>query len=1481
MRHRALNLGKFPATEHHNRRNGRYGNRDEGGWSEQVRQPLTGVGEGFSVLSSTSDERYGISYLESSFSLKLLGQWFNLQPSEAIDARWRSTEEKDVIDCTAGSSFGQQSWTITSYAASMNCRRFGHQNVVPYVARTSQVMLCSREVCLGSVLTLHNAGTEPRKSDVVLQHAKDFLDQYYSSIRRFTGYSFYGEAISLEQYFPGENTEYSEGREYRAKDAKLFFNESHKIKQQSSSSSSSSSSPSPASPLKSPAHDTRWQQIQKEVAATGAYHLTETELIYGAKLAWRNSARCIGRIQWSKLQQIRSQLHLAERLIGGSTDTNDQTTNVFDCRYVTTTSGMFEAICNHIKYATNKGNLRSAITIFPQRTDGKHDYRIWNQQIISYAGYKNADGKIIGDPANVEFTDFCIKLGWKSKRTEWDILPLVVSANGHDPDYFDYPPDLILQVPLSHPQFKWFAELDLRWYAVPMVSGMLFDCGGIQFTATAFSGWYMSTEIGCRNLCDTNRRNLLEPIAIKMGLDTRNPTSLWKDKALVEINIAVLHSYQSRNITIVDHHTASESFMKHCENETKLRNGCPADWIWIVPPMSASVTPVFHQEMALYYLRPSFEYQESAMKTHCWKKEGGRQQGNKKPRRKFNFKQIASVQTIQTLTRRPRPVDKTDNRVIRYNEGKQLDLPSKVGHIISISDDDIPASGNHAQLTAAATPNAVHHMLNVLRLTPFTAAHLQLQLKMLLVDEIAKLSGSGKSTRRSLAFSFGGTAVKFTSKLFGRALSRRIKATVLYATETGRSEAYARQLVELLGHAFNAQALAFVPGLACENPIEYELRPYRRVREIYSMADYDISSIEHEALLLLVASTFGNGDPPENGQLFAQDLYAMKLHESGNNHGHSELSIAASSRSFIKANSRSELPKCGPMGGRKMDRLDSLRGSTTDTLSEETFGPLSNVRFAVFALGSSAYPNFAAFGKYLDNILGELGGERILKLATGDEICGQEQAFRKWAPEVFKVACETFCLDPEETLSEGVFTMQNELTEQTVRYTPVSEEEPLDRALSKYHNKKAIECRVKRTPISLQDSKTEKSTISVEIVAEGVDYEPGDHVGIFPANRKDIVDGIIERLVGVTNPDEILQLQLLKEKQTANGVYKAWEPHERIPSCSLRTLLTRYLDITTPPTRQLLTYLATCCSEKSDEERLTMLANESSVYEDWRHWKLPHLLEVLEEFPSCHPPAAVLVAQLSPLQPRFYSISSSPRKYSNEIHLTVAIVKYRAQDGKGAEHYGVTSNYLADLDPEERLLLFVRSAPSFHMPKDPTKPIILIGPGTGIAPFRSFWQEWHYRKMEIGEQIPKVWLFFGSRTRSLDLYRDEKEEMLQQAILDRVFLALSREKDIPKTYVQDLALKEADAIAPLILREKGHVYVCGDVTMAEHVYQTLRKILATHENKTETEMEKYMLTLRDENRYHEDIFGITLRTAEIHNKSRANARIRMGQSCSS
>lgn len=118
--------------------------------------------------------------------------------------------------------------------------------------------------------------------------------------------------------------------------------------------------------------------------------------------------------------------------------------------------------------------------------------------------------------------------------------------------------------------------MNLEWYALPAVSGMLLDVGGIEFPAAPFSGWYMVTEIAMRDLCDPHRYNILEEVAQLMGLDTRTNASLWKDAASVEINIAVLDSFQKAGVTIVDHHTASESFMKHLENEQRLRGGCPA-----------------------------------------------------------------------------------------------------------------------------------------------------------------------------------------------------------------------------------------------------------------------------------------------------------------------------------------------------------------------------------------------------------------------------------------------------------------------------------------------------------------------------------------------------------------------------------------------------------------------------------------------------------------------------------------------------------------------------------------------------------------------------------------------------------------------------------------------------------------------------------------------------------------------------------------
>jgi FAD binding domain len=125
------------------------------------------------------------------------------------------------------------------------------------------------------------------------------------------------------------------------------------------------------------------------------------------------------------------------------------------------------------------------------------------------------------------------------------------------------------------------------------------------------------------------------------------------------------------------------------------------------------------------------------------------------------------------------------------------------------------------------------------------------------------------------------------------------------------------------------------------------------------------------------------------------------------------------------------------------------------------------------------------------------------------------------------------------------------------------------------------------------------------------------------------------------------------------GVTRTWDSHEKIPTCSLRALLTRFVDVASSPSRQFLEFLSGHCEDANEKERMDELATESAAYEDWRHSKMPHLLAVLEEFPSCKPPAPLFIAHLNPLQPRFYSISSSQRKYPNEVHLTVAVVQYK------------------------------------------------------------------------------------------------------------------------------------------------------------------------------------------------------------------------------
>ena len=161
-------------------------------------------------------------------------------------------------------------------------------------------------------------------------------------------------------------------------------------------------------------------------------------------------------------------------------------------------------------------------------------------------------------------------------------------------------------MPLHHPELDWFSDLGLRWYAAPVISNMYLEAGGICYPAAPFNGWYMCTEIGSRDLGDTTRYNQLPVIAHHMGLNTATDKSLWKDRALTELNMAVLHSFSAAGVTITDHHTESARFLRHLELEERHGRACPADWSWIVPPTASSATPVFHRYYQDFDQTPNF-----------------------------------------------------------------------------------------------------------------------------------------------------------------------------------------------------------------------------------------------------------------------------------------------------------------------------------------------------------------------------------------------------------------------------------------------------------------------------------------------------------------------------------------------------------------------------------------------------------------------------------------------------------------------------------------------------------------------------------------------------------------------------------------------------------------------------------------------------------------------------------------------------------
>lgn len=326
----------------------------------------------------------------------------------------------------------------------------------------------------------------------------------------------------------------------------------------------------------------RWSEVRRQLMHSSFYEHTPDELAFGARLAWRNQGRCIGRLFWESLE-------------------------VADCRHLTAPEAIMARMATHLDETLTDGRVRSIISIFaPVR--GQHlPAWIESPQITQYACHVLPDGRHLGDRQNIEATRIALSMGWQppEKPGRFDMLPYFVRSMDDRRHLGILPAGLAQEVSISHPTQEELSRLELKWHAVPLVSDMILSIGGIEYPCAPFNGFYMGTEIASRNFADIRRYDLLAEVARALDID-RTTDGLWQDRTLTELNRAVLHSYKAAGVTMVDHHTASDQFMTFHRREQLAGRRVAADWRWIVPPQASASCEVFHLKMRNFHPVPNF-----------------------------------------------------------------------------------------------------------------------------------------------------------------------------------------------------------------------------------------------------------------------------------------------------------------------------------------------------------------------------------------------------------------------------------------------------------------------------------------------------------------------------------------------------------------------------------------------------------------------------------------------------------------------------------------------------------------------------------------------------------------------------------------------------------------------------------------------------------------------------------------------------------
>lgn len=516
-------------------------------------------------------------------------------------------------------------------------------------------------------------------------------------------------------------------------------------------------------------------------------------------------------------------------------------------------------------------------------------------------------------------------------------------------------------------------------------------------------------------------------------------------------------------------------------------------------------------------------------------------------------------------------------------------------------------------------------------------------------------------------------------------------------------------------------------------------------------------------------------------------------------------------------------------------------------------GEYNGVSYAVFGLGNKTYEHYNDMGKYIDKRMEELGGVRVFELGLGDDDANIEDDFITWKERFWAAVCEHFHVVKS---GEDISFRQYEL----IVHSDIPQEKVFHGEVARLNsfNIQKPPFDVKNpylAPVSLIRElfkNTDRSCMHIELNISGskIRYEAGDHVAIYPTNNPDLVNKLGQILQ--VDLDTVITLKNLDEDSSKKHPFPC--------PCTYKTALLHYVDITSLPRSHVLKEISDYATDEEEKNKLRLMSSSTeegkNLYNEWILKSCRSIIHILEDLPSLRPPLDHLLELFPRLQARYYSISSSPKIHPETIHVTAVMIDYETLTKRIVN--GVATGWLKTKQPDNghqhTVPIYVRRS-QFRLPSKPQTPVIMIGPGTGLAPFRGYIQEREFQKKE-GKPIGDVILYYGCRNKVSDfLYEEELKAFRESGTLTKMNVAFSRDQK-EKIYVTHLLRQNKTEVWKVIGENNGHVYVCGDAkNMARDVHEILLEIIKEEGKMEQPEAQAYFKKMESQRRYSADVWS--------------------------